>query len=34
VAGATVGLTFAAEGLHLFDSAARSLLYNREESSG
>jgi ABC-type sugar transport system ATPase subunit len=34
VAGATVGLTFACEGLHLFDSAARSLLHNREESSG
>jgi ABC-type sugar transport system ATPase subunit len=33
-AGATVGLTFAGEGLHLFDSAAKSLLYNREESSG
>jgi ABC-type sugar transport system ATPase subunit len=34
VAGTTVGLIFAGEGLHLFDSSARSLLYNREKSSG
>jgi hypothetical protein len=33
-AGATVGLIFAGEGLHLFDSTARSLLHNREDSSG
>jgi multiple sugar transport system ATP-binding protein len=34
VAGTTVGLIFAGEGQHLFDSAARSLLYNREKRSG
>jgi multiple sugar transport system ATP-binding protein len=33
-AGATVGLAFAGEGLHLFDSTARSLLHNREDSGG
>jgi multiple sugar transport system ATP-binding protein len=34
VAGVTVGLTFAGEGLHLFDSAARSLHYKRGQSNG
>jgi ABC-type sugar transport system ATPase subunit len=33
-AGATVGLVFAGERLHLFDSTARSLLHNREGSNG
>jgi ABC-type sugar transport system ATPase subunit len=33
-AGATVGLVFAGESVHLFDSTARSLLHNREDSSG
>ena len=33
-AGATVGLVFAGDRLHLFDSTARSLLHNREDSSG
>jgi ABC-type sugar transport system ATPase subunit len=33
-AGANVGLAFAGERLHLFDSTARSLLHNREDSNG
>jgi multiple sugar transport system ATP-binding protein len=32
--GATVGLVIAGERLHLFDSTARSLLHNREDSGG
>lgn len=33
-AGAIVGLVFASEALHLFDSAGRSLLHNRREDCG
>jgi multiple sugar transport system ATP-binding protein len=34
VPGVTIGLLFASERLHLFDSTARSLLHHREGNSG